>query len=350
MPKAIKTVDDLLKSKRFRKSVNVEKFNSDEIVWLGELFNHVVLANRISLTNESGKYSIFAAIANTIDENAINRFNFLVKNSAKRTKETYAARYGENLGNIKWQEYVEKQKTKNLFETKKSKYGWSKEDFVNFNKSRAMTLELCVLRHGSEHGEKLWADYCNKQRFTNTLEYFSQKHGASGYDMWYEYNRKKGNASNVEWVMTTYNVSEDEAKKKIADHHSPKTSVSIAELKFIEMLELRLGYEIPYTAKNKQYSIWNNDANKINFFDVTDDVAMKIIEFHGDYWHCNPKQYESTYVHSIIRSTAKEIWHKDYLKIQTAINRGFQVKVVWWSDFIADPEKVITESESWIKR
>lgn len=348
MPKLIDTTDKLLKSPRFLKGTSGKQFSDHELVWLDRLFVHV-LSKNIKLMSDSGSYSIFMAIVNSLDENATTRFDFLKSNATKRTKETYIARHGELNGNIKWNAYVEKQRSKNLFETKQLRYGWSREQFDEFNKSRSVTLALCIKRHGIEEGTKKWEHYLDRQRITNTLEYFLEKNGPIGYELWLAYNKSKGNASNIEWVMQTYNMSEDEAREKIAAQKHPKFSSSPAEYYFVNLLEIALGYEIPYTAKTKQFSIWSKQEDRILFYDIVDPEHKKIIEFHGDYWHCNPKQYAETYYHTIIKKTAKEIWHNDFNKVQAAIDRGFAVKIVWWSDFIASSDQTIKEAAEWMK-
>jgi hypothetical protein len=348
MPKLIDTTAKLLKSSRFVKGLSGKQFSDDELVWLDKLFTHILTKN-IKLMSDSGSYSIFMAIVNTIDENAITRFDFLKSNATKRTKETYIARHGELNGNKKWNEYVEKQRCKNLFESKQKSHGWSREQFDEFNKSRSVTLALCIKRHGIEEGTQKWEHYVDRQRITNTLEYFLEKNGPAGYDLWLAYNKSKGNSSNIEWVMQAYNISEDAAREKIAAQKHPKFSSSPAELYFVNLLEIALGYEIPYTAKTKQFSIWNKQEGGILFYDIVDTAYKKIIEFHGDYWHCNPKEYAETYYHAIIKKTAKEIWHKDFNKVQVAIDRGFTVKIVWWSDFISSPDEIIKEAAEWMK-
>lgn len=61
-------------------------------------------------------------------------------------------------------------------------------------------------------------------------------------------------------------------------------------------------------------------------------IGNKIIEVNGDYWHCNPKVYKSTYI--LLRGTsgektAKEKWTVDKIKNDYAIRKGYKMLIIW---------------------
>lgn len=58
-----------------------------------------------------------------------------------------------------------------------------------------------------------------------------------------------------------------------------------------------------------------------------------IIEYFGDYWHCNPKKYDSKYFHKKKNMSAKEIWDYDKNKLELIRNNGYNLEVIWESDF-----------------
>lgn len=70
-------------------------------------------------------------------------------------------------------------------------------------------------------------------------------------------------------------------------------------------------------------------------------TLKKCIEFNGDYWHCNPIKYNETYIHPIIKLSAKDIWKKDFLKNKWNIDRGYNVLVIWESEYRKYPQQVI---------
>ena len=58
----------------------------------------------------------------------------------------------------------------------------------------------------------------------------------------------------------------------------------------------------------------------------------RIIEFFGDYWHCNPTIYSDDFYHDQVHKTANEIWEFDKQRISDFKEAGYSVDVVWESD------------------
>jgi len=58
-----------------------------------------------------------------------------------------------------------------------------------------------------------------------------------------------------------------------------------------------------------------------------------IIEYNGDYWHCNPKKYKSDYYNKKKNKFAWEIWEYDKNKLELIKNNGYTLEVIWESDF-----------------
>lgn len=69
----------------------------------------------------------------------------------------------------------------------------------------------------------------------------------------------------------------------------------------------------------------------------------KIIEFFGDYWHANPERYGENEVlnYPYQRMTAKEKWEHDTKRIAVFKTAGYEVLIVWESDYRKDPEGTI---------
>ncbi len=70
-------------------------------------------------------------------------------------------------------------------------------------------------------------------------------------------------------------------------------------------------------------------------------LGDKIIEFNGDYWHANPKIYKKDYINKTLNLTAYEIWKKDEKRKKYIQKQGYQLYVVWESDYKNDPENTI---------
>ena len=61
-----------------------------------------------------------------------------------------------------------------------------------------------------------------------------------------------------------------------------------------------------------------------------------IIEYNGDYWHCNPNKYDKDYFHQVKGMTAEKLWEYDKNKVDIIINNGYNLEVVWESDYKSD--------------
>jgi len=94
--------------------------------------------------------------------------------------------------------------------------------------------------------------------------------------------------------------------------------------------------DIYFATHNKEYKLNKFESEGgIWLYDFTDFNNKKIIEFHGDMFHGNPKKYKSTdYPHPFRKEiTAQEMWNKDKRKLDVAIKKGFDVLVIWDSEY-----------------
>ena len=60
---------------------------------------------------------------------------------------------------------------------------------------------------------------------------------------------------------------------------------------------------------------------------------QKGIEINGDYWHCNPLIYESTYINRKGK-TAEEIWKRDNEKYNLAKEQKIELLIIWEYDWM----------------
>lgn len=244
-------------------------------------------------------------------------------------------RYGEVEGQIRWDEYRAKQAYSNSLEFKKARHGWSEKEFKEYNNSRASTLANFINRHGEVEGLRKWEQYCDRQAFTNTLDYFIEREGSveTGTEAYLRINKEKASVHDPHWIAERYNISLDDALLLLSERRT-SSFVSEGEKYFVDHLEKERGKPFKYTYKTKQFCLWSYELNQSVFYDIADTADMKIIEYNGDYWHANPKKYGPNDIISQIGLTAREIWEHDQLKILTAMKRGFTVEVVWESDFL----------------
>ena len=66
-----------------------------------------------------------------------------------------------------------------------------------------------------------------------------------------------------------------------------------------------------------------------------------IIEYFGDYWHCNPNKYSSDYLNVKKGLIAKEIWEYDKSKLELIKSYGYNIEVIWESDLKLNKDELI---------
>jgi very-short-patch-repair endonuclease len=168
--------------------------------------------------------------------------------------------------------------------------------------SDTTSLEYFINRYGDE-GQIRYKEMCDYRKQHYTLSGFQSKHGNEfGKQLW---------------------------SKKFKNRHNSKT----ARLFFSELLKLFEGIKI-YTAANEngEYGVLDKQTNNYYFYDFVVPELKLCIEFHGDYWHCNPAKYDSEYLHKQSGKTAKEIWAADKRKQDCLLEeRGFKTMVIWES-------------------
>ena len=76
-------------------------------------------------------------------------------------------------------------------------------------------------------------------------------------------------------------------------------------------------------------------------YDYVDTYRKKCIEFNGDFWHCNPNEYNENYVHRVKGITALEIWENDRIKNELIKKRGYDVLIIWESDYRKNPKETL---------
>lgn len=82
--------------------------------------------------------------------------------------------------------------------------------------------------------------------------------------------------------------------------------------------------------------------------DLTNIKNNRMIEFFGDYWHCNPKKYNEDYFNKKMKKTAKEIWEHDKIRINHLKTLGFDVMIIWEHDYMKNHDNIIKEAQDFI--
>ena len=62
-------------------------------------------------------------------------------------------------------------------------------------------------------------------------------------------------------------------------------------------------------------------------YDIFIPSLNLVIEYNGDYWHCNPKKYKPDYFNQKKQKTAKELWEYDKNKIDLIREKGYNLEI-----------------------
>lgn len=276
------------------------------------------------------------------------KFAFFYENGFRRhvhrkcsqpTKEHWILMFGEKIGLEKWNRYCELQSKSNTFEYKKQKYGWTKEDFDSYNKTRAITLENQIAKYGEEEGTKRFNDYCDKQSYAgNKLEYFIEKYGEKeGFIEYEKVNAKK--AITLENMVRLYG---EEEGVRLYENYFKKHSVFFSKIskELFDILQEKLNTSHFYYASN-EFGLYDKINKKYNKYDFTDNVNKLIIEYNGENFHAKSPDDKDFYNPYCPDLTATEQWRLDENKKLCAERNGFKILYIWNNEYINDKEKTI---------
>lgn len=80
--------------------------------------------------------------------------------------------------------------------------------------------------------------------------------------------------------------------------------------------------------------VQQKSINSLFRYDFFIPNANLLIEFNGDYWHCFPPLFESSYIHPHKQMLASEIWAYDEAKTEHAKSAGYNIVTVWENQLI----------------
>lgn len=120
----------------------------------------------------------------------------------------------------------------------------------------------------------------------------------------------------------------EKISKNAPRHFFAKSS---AEKELYENLT-SLGYNV---SRNLGVSRYNCDI-------VFSSIPL-IVEYFGDYWHCNPGKWNACQFNSRIKMTAEERWRLDRRKIEDLESLGYKVMVIWENDWKKNSQCAIKE-------
>ena len=177
----------------------------------------------------------------------------------------------------------------------------------NPNRTITCSLKSYIDRYGIEEGTKRYKDRCSKISRSMKLEWFVEKYG--------EVEGKEKYKERMASSMSNYK-------------HINKQSTSNGQVELYNML-CRDGHE------------WIlNYGTLSGVVDVYDKITNTVVEYYGDFWHCNPTYWKENTRHPLIKLTAKEIWNRNENRVNEIKKElGCNVIIVWensWKQYDKD--------------
>jgi len=240
-----------------------------------------------------------------------------------RSEESYIKKFGEDEGKKRWDAYVEKQKYTKSFEYWSKKNNASIEDYEQYNKSRACTLNNMISRHGEEEGRKRWEEYVKKQRYTTSKDYFIK-----------EYGKEDGEKKYKSFI---------EAR----DKQGPYSNISQEFFKELSSIKQFSNHRILYATNGKEEQILTG-SGRLYYLDYYDYDLKICIEFNGNKFHPKPGEYKKDDI--FINPFGEEnivgvLWEKEELRKEDLLNEfGIRTIIVWEDEYKKNKKKCICET------
>ena len=177
------------------------------------------------------------------------------------------------------------------------------------------------------------------EKLSNRQKTFSKKKCIEKYG--YKIGTLKWKQRQIKWQNTMNNKS-DEEKRRI---NKLKVNGSLKNFKKFNISKAEI--ELCYLLNGESQFLIENDDNSFYLYDIKIG-ENKLIEYNGDYWHCNPNKWKANNFNKSIQMYAKDKWYKDRIKIENAKNKGYDILVIWEEEWKADKNKVIQKCKEFI--
>ena len=311
----------------------------------------------------------------SIRENNPNYLEYYIKkypdNSIEENKKLYEIHKRES--NYQCIEYWEKkypnsslEECQKMLENKKKEYLAKRPDNHGVNNPMHHTR---VSIQKTKEGSPMCIEFYQKH-YPNLSKEEQEKMWKEKHNDMVNCVRNAIKTTNIEYYINQ-GMSKDEAKKALHDRQSTFSLKKCIERygeeegirRFKERqdkwkVKLRKSFLIDGDSRGMQSQVANKLFNDIsNLLNIENPIKEKfiydketkngyaydfcynnkIIEFNGDYWHCNPRKYKEDYINKTTKMTAKEIWKKDEEKKRIAEKFGYHIYYVWEMDYKKDP-------------
>jgi len=258
----------------------------------------------------------------------------------------------------------------------KEKYLSWKENVGKASKNRN-TIDFFISKYGEDVGRERYNLYIERQRIShseqvrgkekhkeissrsgnNRLSYIKKYGEEDGIKRWEERQKK--------WLLKMQSKT-DEEKKIINEKKKTTLNNFIARYgetegkhRYRKMLERRMDtFNSMYPSMSckgcldeieRRLNIVIDRECFVDRFVVDGLYKNNVIEFYGDYFHCNPILYEENFYNPYIKKMATDKWKDDNERIDIIRKCGYNVYIIWESDWNSDKNRIIEELKNVIR-
>ena len=223
---------------------------------------------------------------------------------------------------------------------------------------------------GYQHGGKLspWSDKSEKHsKDVRELAMAKANKGASDnsirkpkywVDKGYSEEEAKGKVTwyqsrNLDWFIHYYGIEEGTIRWKAKTENwvatmDAKSDEEKSEINVKKMwrggtsskAEHELYENIKVVVKNIESTVPIITGNRTCAI-VDMRLENKIIEYFGDYWHCNPQKYHLDFYNKSAKKSAEEIWEHNYTRYKLLVSQGYEILIIWEKDFKLNRDETI---------
>lgn len=134
-------------------------------------------------------------------------------------------------------------------------------------------------------------------------------------------------------LIEKWESGEMEEARKIMSETMKNT---IREGKLKSVIKSKAETEIINQIKKLGYNPKQSHRVDTKICDIYIPKLNLIIEYNGDYWHCNPSKYNKDYFNLKKNKFAWELWEYDKKKLEIIKSYGYNLEVVWETDYKSD--------------
>jgi hypothetical protein len=317
------------------------KSNSKDIKWRAFLpeYKYNELKNNLKEVKRSFSKDFWIK-RGLSEEEAINKVFEIQSNNSKKFK---GKRTGKSKEKLKEKGYTDEEIRIACLSKWNTEY-WIRKGYSEYeSKLKVFEIQSYAAKH---------VDY-DKRLLPSNLEYWlkrglsekeatnkiSERQRTFSKDICIEkFGREKG--------LEVFNKRQEKWFNSLINNANIFIGYSKISQEIFKKIEKSINGEFIYAEKGGELRIRKENGGYY-FYDFTDVKNKKIIEYNGDMYHANPLKYKADeYPHPFRRDIkSKEIWYKDFNKIKTAKENGYEVLVIWDSEYrykgLENKQKVI---------